>query len=229
MTLGIILIIVIGLAILLFKAKTNGITGKPIEFRNHIRSSNSSIQAEITRANEKMIIGDYKCGVAIADKLLLMDPKNDSAYTVRATCLEALNFNLDAIEDYEEALKIDNSNANNYGLLGLTYNKIGDMEKAKKNLKVAVDKGYSNYQMMYTVLMNVSDLAKERMIARNSIPENLQRRRINCYEDDLSEVDRNLLNETVRSNLSLLETQIRENPNNQDLKQLYEFAIKNYK
>lgn len=192
--------------------------------RKSVNCEASSIKASIARAYQKMMTGDFKSGVAIADKVLLIDPVNSQAYFVRAMCLEALNFNLDAISDYERGLELNDSDANFFGLLGLVYNKIGIPDKAIENLQIAVNSGHSNYKMILFGLLQMSDVVRQKVAAHNAIPEKLQRRESTTFDDDLKEVDIDLLNETIRKNLSLLRTQVIQNPDDKDLNRLYEFA-----
>jgi tetratricopeptide (TPR) repeat protein len=217
-----------GVVFFIYKRKHPRSNDLSIDTWRKATPSRANLESEIARANEKMMLGEHKSGVAILDKILIIDPKNHSALIIRAICLSSLNFNLDAIDDYELAIKINKSNGNNFGLLGLVYNKIGNLEMAKKNLEIAVDKGFLNYEMMYNMILDLSVDMEKRIIARNQIPENLNRREPNCFEDDLSEVDRDLLDQTVRNNLPLLAKQVKQNPNNKELVEHYEYAKSKY-
>lgn len=194
--------------------------------KGKFNNSNAQIDALLRRANEKSITKDFKSAVAITDKVLLLQPDNYDALVCRATGLEALNFNLDAIDDYERALKIDNSDANTYGLLGLTYRKIGDIENGQKCLKVSVEKGMKLYEMNYNILLDASDIMKQVFSERGSVPENLLRRNPNEFVDNLSHVDKEEFRKAVKNNLHSLETAIALDPDNKYLKDLYEFAKK---
>jgi tetratricopeptide (TPR) repeat protein len=191
---------------------------------NHF--SNDKITVLLTRAYEKQIIKDYKSAVAICDKVLLLDKDNYDALCCRANCLEALNFNLDAIEDYIKALKIDSSDGNIHGLLGLTYRKIGDIENGQKYLKNSVSRGMMLYKFNYEMLLSASDILKEAFIKKGNNPENLLRRNPNDFVDNLSEVDTLDFNEEVKKQLYHLENAISIDPDNEHLKNLYEFAKK---
>jgi len=149
-------------------------------------ATNSQIDSLLRRANEKIITKDFKGAVAITDKVLLLQPNNYDALVCRANSLEALNFNLDAIEDYEKAISIDSSDGNTLGLLGLTYRKIGDIENSQKYLKLSVDKGMKLYEMNYNMFVTASDTMKQAYAQRGNIPENHKRRNPNDFVDNLS-------------------------------------------
>ena len=133
---------------------------------------------QLIKLKDKFDIKDYNSALAIADNILEFNPNNYSALNFRAMSLENLNYNLDAIDDYENLLKIDNSVGNIYGLLGLTYRKIGDLNNSFKNLEIAIEKGQKQYEMTYNLIQTCNDDLKLRMIENGNKPENLKRRKI---------------------------------------------------
>jgi hypothetical protein len=48
------------------------------------------------RAFEKYTVKDYRSSIAICDKILDLNPKIVGTLTLRAGCLETLNYNLEA-------------------------------------------------------------------------------------------------------------------------------------
>lgn len=176
------------------------------------------------RANKNLIVKDFETAVAICDKVLLIEPNNYSALVCRANSLEALNFNLDAIDDFKKAISIDNSDGNILGMLGLTYRKIGDLENGQKYLKASLDTGYKVYEMNYIMMSKVSEGTKKILMTQGSAPENLKRRNLEDFTDKLSEVDKNEFKKAVQNNLRSLEDSIALDPENKHLRELYDYA-----
>jgi tetratricopeptide (TPR) repeat protein len=171
------------------------------------------------------ITKEYKSAVAIVDKVLLVYPLHYDALIIRANCSEWLNYNLDAIEDYEKALSIDNSDANIYGLLGLVYKKIGELDIGQEKLKISIQKnGLTSYEMSYNMLLKASDELRQVLIERAKKPDNLLRRNPNDFVDDLTEADKMEFLSAIKNNLPILERELLVNPNNTELRKLYEFA-----
>jgi tetratricopeptide (TPR) repeat protein len=188
--------------------------------------SNLKLDNLLKRANEKGITNDFRGAVAITDKVLLLQPDNYMALVCRANSLEALNFNLDAIDDYEMALSIDNSDGNIYGLLGLTYNKIGDIENGLRCLKLSIDKGIKQYEMNYNIIQNAPDVMKQAVAKRGNSPEKHLRRNPDDFFDNLSQVDKDELKQAIKDSLHRLEASLAKDPENMVLKNLHEFAKK---
>lgn len=177
------LIIVTGIAVLILIGKL--INVKPDKNSNpKTMIKNVSEDNLLKKSFEKLFNKDYLSAIAMTDKILFKQPNNYRALTCRASSLEALNFNLDAIEDYEKALQIDKSDANIYGLLGLTYIKIGDMDSGQKNLKISIQMGLKLYEMHYNLLLASSDELKQAMIKRAKVPENLLKRNPNEFVEN---------------------------------------------
>lgn len=152
---------------------------------------NDKINQLQDRAFRKYIIKDYKSCIAINDEILSIQPLNFKALVERAACLEILNFNLDAIDDYQLAVKIDDQAGNVFGLLGLTYKKIGEMDKAKEHLNRAVYTGapfYKSYLVFFSIVY--SDLNK-RMMIKGKLPENNRRRNKSDFKEDYDEISEN--------------------------------------
>jgi tetratricopeptide (TPR) repeat protein len=218
-----ILIIAVVIATLIF---IGVLTNKKIDNTSNHKAIKKYVSVDnlLRRASEKFIIKDYQSAIAIADKILTIQPDNYNALTCRASSLEALNFNLDAIDDYEKALQIDQSEANIYGLLGLTYRKIGDIDSGLKNLEISIQKGLKSYALIYNMLLSDSDELKQAMIKRAKVPKNLQRRNPNDFVDNLTSVDKNEIKEALKSQIHHLEGALSLDPDNTELKELYELA-----
>jgi tetratricopeptide (TPR) repeat protein len=110
---------------------------------------------------EKMVTKEYNIAITVCDSILKVDSKNFFALSSRAISLGAQDYHLEAIEDYEKALMIDNSDKNLFGLLGLAQFTIGDLENAEKNLKHSVDNGMKIYEsnlMMAKMLLEMPDI-----------------------------------------------------------------------
>lgn len=219
------LFIVVGIILIIYvigriskKSRINDITSV------NQRKTFFEIKNLIRRANEKQIIKEFESAIAICDKVLLLEPNNYDALVCRANCLEALNFNLDAIEDYKKAIDIDDTDGNILGLLGLTYRKIGDLENGQKYLKASLDTGYKVYEMNYIMMSKVSEETKKILMTQGSAPENLNRRNPEDFTDNLTEVDKDEFKKAVQNNIRSLEDSIALDPENKHLRELYDYA-----
>ncbi|MDP1727970.1 MAG: hypothetical protein Q8M15_14390 [Bacteroidota bacterium] len=184
-----------------------------------------NIKSLLKRANEKGIIKDFKSAVAITDKIILLYPSNYDALVIRANSLGALNFNLEAIDDYEKALSIDNSDPNIIGLLGLTYHIVGEFEKGQEKLKLSIQMGYKLYEMNYNMKLKMPDSVKSMLVERSKKPENLVRRNPSDFVDNLSETDHIEFKRALKNHLPTLQHSLSLDPNNTKLKELYEFTL----
>lgn len=119
---------------------------------------------------------NYQEAIELYDKILDLNSKSYNALTMRAQCLEILNYNLDAIDDYNNALSIENSDGNIFGLLGLLYIKIGEFKKGLSNLQTATNLGEEMYQSNLDMFQTFSDGMIESMTKMTKTPENLKRR-----------------------------------------------------
>lgn len=153
--------------------------------------SETELKPLILRAFEKYTTNDFHSAIAIYDKILELNPLLAGDIAMRAQCLEILNFNLDAIADYELAISINDSDGNWFGLLGLVYLKIGNLDKAELFLKISVQKGWKMYEPNLKMIRSLSnDHIRQAMTESITKPEKLTRRNKNDFEDDLSEIDR---------------------------------------
>jgi tetratricopeptide (TPR) repeat protein len=176
------------------------------------------------RAFEKYTINDYQSAIAIYDKILDLNPLLLDDLVMRAQCLERLNYNLDAIDDYESAISINDSDGNWFGLLGLVYQKIGNLEKAEEFLKLSVEKGWKMYEsnLKMLSLLTHSDI-RQALIEKCNKPENLTRRNKKDFEDDLSEIDRNEYNSNLIKSIEGVNRGLVLDPENGDLKRLHNY------
>jgi tetratricopeptide (TPR) repeat protein len=178
----------------------------------------------IIRAFEKYTINDYRSAIAIYDKILDLNPLLANDLVMRAQCLERLNYNLDAIDDYELAISINDSDGNWFGLLGLIYQKIGNLDKAENFLKLSIDKGWKMYEPNLKMLSFLSSAdVRQTLIEKCNKPENLTRRNKKDFEDDLSEIDRKEFNANLIKTIEGVNRGLALDPENAVLKELYNF------
>ncbi|HDK42697.1 MAG TPA: tetratricopeptide repeat protein [Candidatus Pacearchaeota archaeon] len=175
----------------------------------------------LKRANEKFIIKDYKSSVALADKVLILDPNNYLALITRANSLASLNYYLDAIDDYEKAISIDNSDANTYGLLGLTYKKIGEFDKGQENLKKSIGLGWKLYESAYNMDNSLSEDYKLFVIEKAKKSDYFRKRNPSDFDVYISGTDKTELRSAAEDGLRSLESALSLDPDNIEIKQLY--------
>ena len=176
----------------------------------------------IIRAFEKYTISDYRSAIAIYDKILDLNPLLAKHIVMRAQCLERLNYNLDAIDDYESAISINDSDGNWFGLLGLLYHKIGNLDKAENYLKLSIEKGWKMYEPNLKMLSFLtSEDVRKALIEKCNKPENLTRRNKKDFENNLSEIDRELFNTNFFKTIEGVNRGLALDPENKILKELY--------
>jgi tetratricopeptide (TPR) repeat protein len=184
--------------------------------------SENELNPMIKRAYEKYIVNDYHSAIAIYDKLLDLNPLLASDLAMRAQCLERLNFNLDAIDDYEKSISMDDSDGNLFGLLGLLYLKIGNIDKSEIFLRISVNKGWKMYEHNLKMLsfLTKEDI-RQTFIEKCNKPENLKRRDKKDFEDDLSEIDKQDFNTNLIKTIEGVNRGLALDPENAVLKELY--------
>lgn len=177
------------------------------------------------RAFEKYTIKDYRSAIAICDNILDLNPEIVTTLTLRAGCLENLNYNLEAIADYAASIKIDDTDANIYGLLGLLFHKIGEFDKGQKMLETAVKLGMKMYEPQWKMFEMISSNpdSKERMIKEAKVPANLGTRNKKDFEDDLSEIDRKEFNNNFMKSIEGIKFALALDPKNEELTNLLNF------
>jgi len=141
-----------------------------------LKAYKNPFDKSIKNAKGRLLLEEYNIVIAITDQILETQPKNHEALLLRALSLEAINYNLESIEDFEMANSIKDIGANNTGLLGLTYKKIGEFEKGQEYIKQSIEKGSTTYEANYNANRRASPLAIEIYKAKTKIPENLLRR-----------------------------------------------------
>jgi hypothetical protein len=174
------------------------------------------------RMSEKFIEKEYRDCIAIADKILAINPQYYKALTTRASSLLNLGFNLDAIEDYLAALAIQDKDGNMHGLLGMTYRKVGEIEKSNNHLKRAVELGFKMYEMQLQIFLSLTEEGVKMMIDKGKNHENQIRRNKAEFEDSLSEVDRGEYQKGLESAQNALKASLELDPNNKELQKLSE-------
>jgi tetratricopeptide (TPR) repeat protein len=154
------------------------------------------------KASEKFLVKDADSCVIISDLVLTLDPNNSGALENRAIALEYLNYNLDAIKDFEKYIEIDGTDPNLYGLLGLTYRKIGEIEKGQEYLLKSIKMGFNLYEMPYNMLENCHEMVKKKMSEKGKIAENLKTRSAKDINGKFSEVDKEELLDYTKTALN---------------------------
>lgn len=154
------------------------------------------------KAIKLSVLGNHYEAIAIYDKVLDEEPNFISALTLRAQSLEQLNYNLDAIDDYELAESIGEIDGNTYGLMGLLYKKVGMFEKAKKYLTIADANGAHQYGFMLPSFEHIftSDTLREMMMKKINESDNLKRRNRADFIFTNPEIDEEKFNDAMKKN-----------------------------
>ena len=176
-----------------------------IRDRNKInisKENNIDVDKLNKKASEKFLVKDADSCVIISDLVLTLDPNNSGALENRAIALEYLNYNLDAIKDFEKYIEIDGTDPNLYGLLGLTYRKIGEIEKGQEYLLKSIKMGFNLYEMPYNMLENCHEMVKKKMSEKGKIAENLKTRSAKDINGNFSEVDKEELLDYTKTALN---------------------------
>lgn len=104
-------------------------------------------------------------------------------YSHRAICLQELGYHLDAIDDFNEALRmfnwnqIDRNDANNFYMRGLSHRSVGNFLEAKEDLKKAVY--YEPDIVMYSTMLElINDQILNKIIKEQAEKEGKLKRRI---------------------------------------------------
>lgn len=163
-----------------------------------VNENNIDIDNLNKKASEKFLVKDANSCIIISDLVLSLDPLNSHALENRAIALEYLNYNFDAINDYEKCIELDGTDPNLYGLLGLTYRKIGEIEKGQEYLLKSINMGFNHYEMVYNMLEKCPEGVKERMATKGKIPENLKIRNPKDINGNFSEVDKEELLQSTK-------------------------------
>ena len=177
-----------------------------------LRAFKNPFEKSIKEAKGRLLLEEYNVVIAITDQILETQPKNHEALLLRALSLEAINYNLESIEDFELANSIKEIDANNTGLLGLTYKKIGEFEKGQEYLMQSIEKGSNTYEASYNANKRASPLAIEIYKSKTKIPENLLRRNKTEFVRYLKESDKTNLIEGIKKHMHNLETGIKTYP-----------------
>lgn len=186
-----------------------------------LKAFNNPFENSIKQAKERFLIEDYNVVIAITDQILGTQPKNQEALLLRALSLEAINYNLESIEDLELLNTIKEIDANNTAILGLTYKKIGEFERGQEYLKKSIEKGSYTYEAIYNANNRASPLAIELYKSKTRVPENLLRRKKSEFIKYLKEAEKNDLIEGIRKHIHNLELGIKSYPTDEMYSQLY--------
>jgi tetratricopeptide (TPR) repeat protein len=177
-----------------------------------LKAYKNPFEKSIKEAKGRLLLEEYNIVVAITDQILETQPKNHEALLLRALSLEAINYNLESIEDFEMANSIKDIEANNTGLLGLTYKKIGEFEKGQEYLKQSIEKGSTTYEATYNANRRASPLAIEIYKTKTKIPENLLRRNRSEFVRYLNDSHKADLIDGIKKHIHNLEMGIKTYP-----------------
>ncbi len=186
-----------------------------------LRAFKNPFENSIREAKGRLLLEEYNVVIAITDQILETQPKNHEVLILRALSLEAINYNLESIEDFELANSIKEIDANNTGLLGLTYKEIGEFEKGQEYLKQSIETGSNTYEANYNANKRASPLAIELYKSKTKIPENLLRRKKSEFVKHLKESDKLSLIEGIKKHIHNLELGIKTYPNDDEYSRLY--------
>lgn len=176
---------------------------------------------ELQRLVRKFIAGELHDSIAIADSLLEINPNSRKVLIYRANALSNLNFNLDAIDDYENALTINDFDGNTHGLLGLLYRKIGENENGDFHLQKAVEQGYKQYQLNIDVFQISLPQVTELLIAEGKKAENNLRRNKSDFEDSGTDVDEEAFKIGLEKGKDAVRWGLSLDPDNEEIKWLH--------
>lgn len=169
-----------------------------------------------TQAEDLILFEEFHHIVAITDQILRIIPTNHDALVLRALALEALNFNLEAIEDYELAHSKKQLDANTYGLFGLTYRKVGEIEKGQQFLKLSIDNGLKTYEGNYNYIKIASPQVIEILNKNARTPENLQRRNLSDFVKFLTPSNKEELLVAIKKQIYNIESAIKKYPTDKE-------------
>lgn len=169
-----------------------------------------------TQAEDLILFEEFHHIVAITDQILRIVPTNHEALVLRALALEALNFNLEAIEDYELAHSKKQLDANTYGLFGLTYRKVGEIEKGQQFLKLSIDNGLKTYEGNYNYIKFASPQVIEILKKTARTPENLQQRNLSDFVKFLTPSNKEELLIAIKKQIFNIESAIKTYPTDKD-------------
>ncbi len=144
----------------------------------NINDDESKIQLLQNKADKEFLNKDYSTAMRICDEILIIKPDYYNALVTRAMSLENLGYNLDAIDDYEMAISI-NVDYNNYGLLGLCYYRIGEIQKAILKLELAVKNGFNIYEPVYDNLVLIIEDKETIQFIKNEVAKSDKLKRRN--------------------------------------------------
>lgn len=147
---------------------------------NVIKEPKTDNSALLRKAENQFRADNFDTALISLDSLIeVQNFRTRESFELRAMVCENLGFVLDAIDDFDEALKLDNTIANNFFMRGLANQKIGNFTKTKADFEKAVL--LSPQEELYQINLETIDVihpaVKER-IKRNAEANGLLKRRI---------------------------------------------------
>lgn len=200
------------------KAKQSGKVkiSQDLGVRNAIKFSNLEEMKKIQF--ELSIVGKIKDAISLADIILDLDPNDYYVRGSRGASLIGLNYNLDAIDDLLLVLEHDPKDWNSYGLVGLAYQRIGNIEKSKEFYKKSIENSiegiHNNYTLSYSMFEKMDDKTYEIIKSMHGKPDDLKRRERSEFKISSVENYNEDLKLVIKKELAELEKKIDENPDN---------------
>ena len=155
-----------------YEEKSNDLIEPKIDNRNLLKKALNQFHEE-----------NFKSAIVELDKLI---EKNNyrtcESFQLRAMVCDSLEFFVDAIDDFDEAIQMDRTVANNFFMRGLAHQKIGNFTKAHSDFEMAVslDPLQDLYKTNFEMLDLIHPAVKERI--KQKVEKNgLLKRRIKYY------------------------------------------------
>ncbi|MDQ3101913.1 MAG: tetratricopeptide repeat protein [Bacteroidota bacterium] len=147
-----------------------------IRFDQVLKDSPGNVRALMDRGAAYSIIGDTAAAKADLDRAVELSPRDPVAWNSRGFHVHAAQGrHLQAIEDYDRAIKFDPNYSFAFNNRGWSYYKLGNVKKARKNIRAAGKKRAGNpfvYRNLGVIDLETGDTAKaciqfERALALN--------------------------------------------------------------
>jgi tetratricopeptide (TPR) repeat protein len=132
------------------KADAKDYLGAIDDYSKAINLNPKYVDAYFNRGVAKGNVKDYAGAVADYTRTIELDPKDAVAYFNRGTVKVILKDVAGATADFAKAIKLDSKNFQADYNLCRCYAAQGETEKALKQLRVALRKGFNEFDRIYT-------------------------------------------------------------------------------
>src|SRR5664280_53808 len=185
-------------------------------------NNDSFIEKLNSEAHKRFLSKQYESAVALADKILLIDKDHYDALTLRAMSFQSLGYFLDAIEDFNRVIELRPFDGNIFGMCGLCYNSIGECEKAKAYLMVAIEKGMEFYSFNLNVIFELSRSKEtfELFVERGKTPERRKRRTDKDFTISKEPFNNDLIIDGMRDYYLKFKDALQIDPKNEHIKEI---------